>query len=189
LKIAVIAWGSLIWDARDLAIECDFEPSGPRLPVEFCRVSGDGRLTLVIDEACGADCITYCATSLLGDLGAAIENLRVREGMPGPKGVGFVDIASGKSSDRAMERHPKAVARITTWGKLGGYDAAIWTALASNFGEKGKAREPFSVDAALRYLSLLDASAFDGALNYIRLAPPEVQTPVRAAVSARWPID
>jgi len=120
MRIAVLAWGSLVWDARELAIECDFEPSGPRLPVEFCRISGDGRLTLVVDEDRGADCLTYCATSGLSNLGAAIENLRVREGMPSPKGVGFVDIASGKFSDRAT---------------------------------------------------------------------PEVQTPVRAAVSARWPID
>jgi hypothetical protein len=70
---------------------------------------------------------------------------------------------------------------------LNGYDAAIWTALASNFDEQRKVGEPFSVEAALRYLGSLDASAFDGALNYIRQAPPEIQTPVRAAVSARWP--
>lgn len=187
MKIAVIAWGSLIWDARDLAITSDFEPNGPRLLIEFSRISGDGRLTLVIDEEQGVDCVTYCATCLLGDLGAAIENLRVREGMPGPKGVGFVDIASEKCSDRAVKRHPKAVARIKAWAKSGDYDAVIWTALASNFHEQEKASEPFSVEAAVRYLGHLDAAVLKGALNYMRQAPPEVQTPVRAAVRARWP--
>jgi len=43
MKIAVLAWGSLVWDRRDLAVAGNFEPTGPRLPIEFCRVSGDGR--------------------------------------------------------------------------------------------------------------------------------------------------
>jgi len=70
------------------------------------------------------------------------------------------------------------------------YDAAIWTALASNFHEPGKGGEPFSVTAAIRYLETLerwDAAKFAPALAYIRNAPIEVQTPVRAAVQRRWP--
>ena len=187
MRIAVLAWGSLIWDRRELAIAEDFNPLGPQLPIEFCRVSSDGRLTLVIDEAFGASCATYIAASASGDLDAAIENLRLREGMPSAKGVGFVDVASGKQSDRAKERHPSAVASIKAWAQANGFDAAIWTALASNFHEPDKAGEPFSVEAAIRYLKALDAPKLDAALGYIRSAPPEVQTPVRAAVNARWP--
>jgi hypothetical protein len=37
-KIAVLAWGSLLCDQRDLEIATKFEPTGPRLPIEFCRV-------------------------------------------------------------------------------------------------------------------------------------------------------
>ena len=58
-KIAVLAWGSLVPEPRDLKAE--FEPNGPLLPIEFCRVSDDGRLTLVIDETFGAVCTTYSA--------------------------------------------------------------------------------------------------------------------------------
>ena len=47
----------MIWARRNLAIISDFEPIGPRLPIEFCRVSRDGSLTLVIEEAFGAPCI------------------------------------------------------------------------------------------------------------------------------------
>lgn len=187
MRIAVLAWGSLIWDRRELAIAGEFEPCGPQLPVEFCRVSGDGRLTLVIDEASDASCATYFAASASGDLDTAIENLRLRESMPSAKGVGFIDVASGKKSDRANERHPQAVAAIKAWVQLNGFDAAIWTALASNFDEPDKAAEPFSVEAAIRYLERLDAPRFSAALGYIRSAPPEVQTPVRAAVNERWP--
>ncbi|MBK8174845.1 MAG: hypothetical protein IPK66_06120 [Rhodospirillales bacterium] len=196
MKIAVLAWGSLIWDRRELAIAEDFRPCGPHLPVEFCRVSGDGRLTLVIDETFGASCLTYSAFSAIGDLNGALQNLWIREGSQDEKlprdvrahgRVGFVDVASGNQSDRAMERHPKAVATIEAWVRANGFDAAIWTALASNFSEPDKAAGPFSVKAAIRYLETLGAPKLNPALGYIRSAPAEVQTPVRTAVNARWP--
>ena len=195
MRIAVLAWGSLIWDRRELAVTDDFNPFGPLLPVEFCRASGVGRLTLVINEAFGVSCPTYFAVSACSDLNAAMENLWIREGSRDealPKNVrthgrvGFVEVASGHCSAKAMERHPKSVAAIKVWAQSNGFDAAIWTALASNFDEPDKAAEPFSVEAAIRYLELLDAPRFSAALGYIRSAPPEVQTPVRAAVNARW---
>ena len=89
-----------------------------------------------------------------------------------------------------MRRHPEAIATIAAWSTANGFDAAIWTALESNFGEHGKGGEPFSVTAATRYLERLagqDAAKFDRALDYIRKAPPEVDTPVRDEVTKRWP--
>jgi hypothetical protein len=144
-------------------------------------------LTLVIDEKNGAPCISYVAVSVFEDLDAAVENLRVREGMPSRRGVGFIDLHTGKQSPVAIERHPRAVEAIKNWLVASAYTGAIWTALASNFHEPDKANERFSIDAALRYLQSLDARTRSAALNYIRQAPPEVQTPLRAAVSERWP--
>lgn len=86
-----------------------------------------------------------------------------------------------------MERHPQAIATIKAWAQANGFDAAIWTALASNFHEPDKAGEPLSGESAIRYLETLDAPKHSAALGYIRSAPPEVQTPVRTAVTARWP--
>ena len=89
-----------------------------------------------------------------------------------------------------MDRHPQAVATIAAWAADNSYDAAIWTALKSNFDEPDKGGEPFSVTAAIRYLETLaseDAAKFARALTYIRKAPPEVQTPVREEVLKRWP--
>jgi len=190
LKSAVLAWGSLVWDPRELETAGGFAANGPLLPIEFCRISSDGRLTLAIDETFGALCKTYSAPSGLDDLDAAIENLRAREGMTTARAVGFVETTSGRQSDFAAQSHPQAVATIGAWAESLGYDAAIWTALRSNFGDWGKAGEPFSLTAAIRYLETLegqDPEKFAGALAYIRKAPPEVETPVREEVAKRWP--
>jgi hypothetical protein len=190
VKSAVLAWGSLVWDPRDLQTADKFVANGPLLPVEFCRVAADGRLTLAIDETFGAVSKTYSAPSALEILDEAIENLRLREGMPNAQAVGFVETASGRQSSVAIKRHPQVVATIAAWTASLGYDAAIWTALPSNFDEWGKGGEPFSVTAAIRYLETLegrDAAAFARALAYIRNAPPEVETPVRDEAAKRWP--
>ena len=46
------------------------------------------------------------------------------------------------------------------------------------------------VTAAIRYLETLegdDPAKFARALDYIRMAPPEVETPARDEVAKRWP--
>jgi hypothetical protein len=190
MRCAVLAWGSLMWDLRELQVAADFAPNGPLLPIEFCRISRDGRLTLVVDETYGAVCTTYSAPSAIESLDEAIENLRLREGAANAEVVGFVELASGKQSDFATQSHPNSVAAIGAWATSNGYDAAIWTALASNFEEPDRGGEPFSVTAAIRYLEALesrDRAAFTRALDYIRKAPPEVETPVRDQVNKRWP--
>ena len=189
VKSVVLAWGSLVWDPRDLQTAGKFVANGPLLPIEFCRISADGQLTLAIDESFGALCKTYSAPSALESLDAARDNLCQREGMADARAIGFVEPASNRQSDLAMESHPQVVATIAAWAESIGYDAAIWTALASNFDEWGKGGEPFSVSAAMQYLETLerdDAAKFARALAYIRKAPPEVETPVREEAARRW---
>lgn len=188
MRIGVLGWGSLIWDLRDLSVASNFSLSGPILPVEFCRVSGNDnpprRLTLVIDDDVGVQCQTYVALSSFDDLEAARENLRGREGLAHVNGIGFA-VKGGHTSARATERHPKAVTAIEAWLAASDFDAVIWTALANNFAER--AGEAFSVDTAIRFLEAQPADHLPRALEYIRKAPEQVQTPVRAAVSLRWP--
>jgi hypothetical protein len=188
VKSVLLAWGSLVWDPKGLETAAQFAANGPLLPIEFCSIAADGRLTLAIDETFGALCKTYSAPSALQTLDAAIENLRARERMSNSGTIGFVEPASGRQSDVAMERHPEAVATIGAWATASGYDAAIWMAVASNFDDKGG--EPFSVSAAIQYLETLEAddpAKFAAALAYIRNAPPEIETPVRERVAKRWP--
>lgn len=49
MKIVCLGWGSLVWDPKELLIDGHWNTDGPLLPIEFCRQSQDGRLTLVID--------------------------------------------------------------------------------------------------------------------------------------------
>jgi hypothetical protein len=190
VKSVVLAWGSLVLDPGELQTAGRFMANGPLLPIEFCRVSDDGRLMLAIDESFGALCKTYSAPSALESLDAARDDLCLREGMADVRGIGFVEPASGNQSDFALENHPQVVATIEAWAEAAGYDAAIWNALASNFNDWGKGGEPFSVSAALQYLETLEGenhAKFARALAHIRRAPPEVETPVRDEVSRRWP--
>lgn len=191
MKIAVIAWGSLVREPEPLRIASAFAASGPQLPVEFCRISTSGArkdcLTLVIDGDDGTLCRTYSAPSALTTLDAAIDSLREREGARAHD-IGFVDLVSGKRGEAGVERHPEAVETIAAWAEAAGYQAAIWTALPSNFREAYG--EPFSLTAAVAYLEKLEASdpaAFAAALAYIRDAPPEIETAVREDVGRRWP--
>ncbi len=91
MNIAVLAWGSLVWDPRELAIDGSFMAGGPKLPLEFSRVSGDGRLTLVIDERVGVACATRVGKSKIDDLDEALTDLWKREG-------NGVDGAAGRCS-------------------------------------------------------------------------------------------
>jgi len=189
MRIAVLGWGSLVWDSRTLLIAGAFKPTGPVLPLEFSRISRDRRLTLVIDEARGTSCTTYVAPSVYTDLDQAIDNLRMREGMPEASGVGFVDTHDRARGETAWQRHPRTVIAIESWAMRSGYRAVIWTALASNFGAPEMAGVPFSVEAAIAHLAALDEPSLAGALRYIRKAPPEIRTPLREAVDQRWPSD
>ena len=189
MRIAILGWGSLVWDRRNLALAGPFKPAGPSLPVEFSRVSLDRRLTLVIDEDRGTPCTTYVALSAHLDLDEAIDNLRRRENMPGAEGIGFVDTIEHTRNDIAWERHPRATLAIEIWALRYGYRAAIWTALESNFHEPDKGGGPFSVEAALAYLAALGAEQLERSLQYFRNAPPEVRSKLREAVDQRWPRD
>lgn len=59
MKIAVLGWGSLIWDQGNLQINDDrWHTAGPLLPIEFARISGGSRLTLVIKTwLAGSNCL------------------------------------------------------------------------------------------------------------------------------------
>src|SRR5690348_7606352 len=111
MTIAILGWGSLIWNPRDLPISGKWQQNGPILPIEFSRISDNGRLTLVIDEHYGVDVSTCYTLSPRPTLSEAVTDLQRREGCP-VENIGFVEVATRRISPRAAERHPTACERI-----------------------------------------------------------------------------
>lgn len=182
MKVAILAWGSLVWDRRNLPITGDWERGGPVLPIEFSRISRSGEragcLTLVIDEQHDANVPTRFAHSPRTNLDDAIADLRTREGTSSDR-IGYVNLVRNTERDYARQEHPHACDTIKAWAQAQRLDAVVWTALPSNFGEV--AQRPFSVEAAILYLKALTEPAKSHALEYLQKAPPEVVTPVRTA--------
>lgn len=179
MKIAIIAWGSLVWDPRALQVKSDWNSNGPPLTIEFSRVSKDGRLTLVIDPDKGAEVTTYFSQSSRSDLGDAIADLRDREGTI-RKRIGFVEAGNDNSSITEFSDQIDVFQNIKDWCKYSNFDAAVWTALPSQF--KDKTNMEFSVENAIAYLAGLPKSVKSNALKYIRDAPKGIITPVKERI-------
>lgn len=169
LGIAILGWGSLVWDPRTLRIATPWELTDLRLPLEFSRISKDQRLTLVIDTKNGVDCCVYSAISSITSLTDAVADLAEREGTD-PK-----NIAVARAGAEFEEPDPRR--RIETWRQHRGLTAVIWTDLEPNFMRKRK--KVFTVEEALAHLVSLHATEREGARRYIVNAPNCVRTPLR----------
>jgi hypothetical protein len=177
VRIAILGWGSLVWDPRDLRAQGDWNPDGPFLPVEFARVSRDGSLTLVLYP--DADSVQSLWTlSTFSTLEDVIENLRQREGTTTQR-VGFARIPDGASRCQAV---PQALHRIQSWGRGKALDAVIWTDLPSNFEEK--TRMDLNSDNVIQYLRDLHGERLASARRYVVNAPQQITTRFRLRIEA-----
>jgi hypothetical protein len=183
MKIAILGWGSLIKEPRDLPIVGEWQPDGPKLWIEFSRISRNGEragcLTLVIDEKCESEVTTLHVISKRSDLHQAISDLQKREGTS-TDDIGFCEVATGRIAPNALSRHPKSCERIDAWAKDKKLDAVIWTALPRRF--KDAISIPFTPATALNYLNALPAPTKEKALAYIHSAPGQTMTPFRRLV-------
>ncbi|MGH2496567.1 MAG: hypothetical protein ACRDIV_17855 [Ktedonobacteraceae bacterium] len=173
MKIALLAWGSLMWDPGNLAVATDWEQDGPELPLELSRVSECrcNALTLVIDPKNGKENRTYFAVSPHRDLDDAIHTLRQRE-CPTSECIGSVNCTTGKYCSRI----PHRADTIYSWAEKNDCDAAIWTDLSSHF--RQKTTMEFTVDTAWRYLHGLETAGTAKAREYIEKAPARIETPL-----------
>lgn len=175
--IAVIGWGSLIWDLDDLAPKVRGpwrRGAGPTLPIEFSRISPKRRnaLAAVLDPAHGAPCATSVIESAADSLDAAVDDLAARE--RADRGFIGAVLADGRGHDGPIAD------RIAAWCAEAGWRGAVWTALKPNFEDRAGAG--FSVDAAAAYLFTLEGASFGEAVRYISRAPHETDTPLRRAL-------
>jgi hypothetical protein len=178
MNIAIVGWGSLIWDPGTLAKRGRWHKDGPCLPIEFVRVSKDRRLTLVIHPPSNEQ-RTYWALSALERLKAARTNLARREGT----GVDNIRRVSREESCYGADAIEVAVHR---W--LRGrpdLDAAIWTGLPATL----KGRDV--VAEAVTYLTGLESipDVYERAKEYVVKAPRQIQTAARREMQRQGWVD
>jgi hypothetical protein len=179
MKIAILGWGSLLWEDRpefDNWIE-PWQYDGPNFKIEFSRVSETrlGALTLVIDTEHGFSTPVAWCLSKRAKLEDAVADLRCREGTTN-ENIGYVRLDEQPALPNPLEKDDPIVA----WARERKLDAVVWTALKGNF--KEKVEKPFSVKAVVAYVKTLSPAAKVKAAEYVWRAPEFVQTPVRSAL-------
>ncbi len=177
-KIAIIGWGSLIWDLEILSPHTLGEwqmSKGPRLPMEFSRISPKRKMGLVVclDTLVGVDCATHVIRSSRDDVQSALKDLAARERAPHGR-IGWADTTSGAG------RMDSVVLQVQQWCAENGWDAAVWTDLEPNFYDH--THQDFSVLRGVAYLKTLKGENLSEAFDYIENAPRHTKTPLRDAL-------
>ena len=168
MRIAVIGWGSLIWCPGCLNIKSRWYTNGPKLPIEFSRVSKDGRLTLVITPK--VDPVqTLWAVSTFEDVGQAAENLRKREGT---SKAYIGQLAIGKPSNRDTGSEA-----VSAWLREQNIEAAVWTTLPPK--APPNSDTPMNAQRAVDHINGLDNDKRQRAEEYVRNTPEQIETKIR----------
>ena len=187
--IAILGYGSLIWDLDDLApkVQGDWRMSaGPSLPLEFSRISPKRKLSLVvvIDTAAGDLCPTHVIDSTRATVPEAVADLAARERTEAAH-IGWVDLAAGTSHSN---RDGVAEA-VRDWCEATGAAGAVWTDLDGNFEQE--TGSPFTVERGIAYLQTLEGENLAAAREYIDGAPSGTDTPLRRVLRSQpwWHTD
>ena len=181
MEITFLGWGSLIWDPCDLKSKGKWKNDGPSLPVEFRRLSGGGRITLVLYPK-AEDVQALWAHADFTKLSEAIENLCDWEEIPRAHidRIGFT-IIGGRSRCKAALG---VLERIQRWGREKGLDAVVWTDLAENPDKfKEKTGTELNDDNIIEYLKSLEGETLEKAKEYVQKAPPTIDTKLRRRIS------
>lgn len=175
MRIAILAWGSLVPETGSLRIvNNEWHRGGPELPIELSRLSQRRRyLTFVIDETNGRRVPTRYAISTFDRLEGAIANLAERETCPISR-IGYV-----VSENETHRSRTPLWREIRQWARDDGPDATIWTDLAPD------TPWPFSVDRAVQFFRHeLEPELVADAKRYVTTAPEEVATDLRQRLRA-----
>lgn len=182
MKIAILGWGSLIWQPKELEFNKTFgwNEDGPILPIEFARISKDGRLTLVITEN-GTEVPVLFTLSNYHNLEEAILNLAVREGS-GRNSIGSYDKSKDTFSSKFLFKD-----EIINWIKNTDFDAVIWTNLCENWNiknDKGDIIRQIEPERRIEYLKELKGHTSAIAEEYIRRTPHQIVTAFRKKIES-----
>lgn len=172
MEIVCLGWGSLIWDARELACDGTWRLDGPYLPIEFARQSSDGRITLVIHESFHTVQSLWTIMNV-ENLEQAIESLRRRE-KTAPSHIHYISLNDTPANDVENE--------VLTWMEEKQFDCAIWTGLPPKFSDtNGKIP---TIDELFEYFERKKENLLN-IEEYIRKAPEQIQTAYRNQLEAK----
>lgn len=177
MKIAILGWGSLVWNPKLLQYNTTFgwQKDGPMLPLEFSRVSKDFRLTIVLEPTAKLVQSLY-AISTNTTIDEAVLNLAVREGSS-RSAIGYYDKNRNESLPESLEYIKNIKKWLTVHPEI---DAVIWTNLKANWEEtdrvKSKKRD------RLDHLKALDGPTKAIAEEYIRKTPIQIATNFRKEI-------
>jgi hypothetical protein len=184
-KVAILGWGSLLWDKRTLQVSGQWHTDGPWLPIEFARTSGLNKkdnepyLSLVLHPNAGL-IRTYWEVSLLTEhQDDSICDLRKREGCSLSR-IGYMP-----NDGQSQSSIPGVDVRIQEWlsPRRREIDAVIWT----NLGPKLVESEIFTVKDSIEWLeNLRKNNRHKTAQEYIQKAPSQSDTCLRHQVRERF---
>lgn len=176
--IACIGWGSVVHSPGHLRLRGGWHYDGPLLPVEFARESGGKRITLVLCP--GVPRVRTCWTLLnVPDIESAKQGLGLREYRDAtPKwireNIGFWDHATGTSFGLEADT-------IVAWAKERGLAGVVWTNLSCKFNQRNGVMP--TAEQVIVHLRALDGEDRQNAEEYVRKAPPQIDTPYRRLIA------
>jgi hypothetical protein len=180
MSIAVLAWGALLAQPGLLALQEAWQPDGPRLPLEFARIAGDGRLTLVIQPTSDTPLVAVAwARAAWMPLAAVVENLRDTERTV----PGHIGALPTHPAQRTILPAP-LIEEIARWRQAQRLEAVVWSQLPPNFVERTGL--PLTPEHALVYLQQLPKGSRQAALTYIRQSVLAVSSPIGQAILAHF---
>lgn len=189
-KIVCLAWGSLVWDPRNLRMLGGWHMDGPEVSVEYSRKSNDGRLTLVLTNSSETSPSLYTYLDV-DNLDKAAENLGDREGIPIKLRKEYIGRWSQGDED------PIFIPGLKQWATRMQVEHVVWTNLPPKLKytnlDGGKIETPnpssdeliaYVIDLKKRYTPLpkgtdVFSSALFLAERYVRLTPQQIRTPLR----------
>ncbi len=188
LRIACLAWGSLVWDPRELPMIGNWKKNGPSVKVEFLRKSADGRITLVLSPEARPVTSEWCLLNA-DSLDSAMLALASREGVNTKlkssvhKGIGYWKHGA---------KLPRGMVNLQQWAIRHNITYVVWTKLGPKHPDKDRKEIPNSEDI-INYLKNLKKTAestknpidiltLAKAEEYVRRTPTQIRTRLRKVI-------
>ena len=181
MRIAILVWGSLYWDPRNLETTNEWFYDGPALPIEFARISNGNRLTLVIKPTFD-NVPTLYAQSAFNNFTEARENLRAREGTENINNIGFIDFVN--NTQHVRQSNAFVIETIRQWNAERNFDAVLWSDFSPRFTDV--TNQQFTIQNVIAFIDSLPDAEKSSALQYIRNTPPQITTRFRNAIEEQF---